>query len=155
MKPKQITAFRLDTDILDAMQKLQDREGISLSEQARRALRPWLEAEGVLKGRFAMGSATWRKYLNRAIDEADALHERLVAVKEGRTRGPRLEELKDVAARVRVWANDANDFVAQARGSANEPPQIDWDEQSPAEIRKALERFLDVRHDLQGLLLAQ
>jgi len=36
----------------------------------------------------------------------------------------------------------------------SEPPIIDWDEQSHAAIRKALERFLDVRPDLERLALA-
>src|SRR5262245_22531658 len=58
---KQITAFKLDVDILDAMRRLQKRDGISLSEQARRALRPWLVAEGILKGQRGMSTATWRK----------------------------------------------------------------------------------------------
>jgi hypothetical protein len=43
------SAFRLGDDILDAMEKLQTRDGISLSEQVRRALVPWLEKKGVLK----------------------------------------------------------------------------------------------------------
>jgi len=46
---KRITAFRLDADLLDAMRRLQERDGISLSEQARRSLRPGLQAKGVLK----------------------------------------------------------------------------------------------------------
>jgi hypothetical protein len=36
----------------------------------------------------------------------------------------------------------------------SDPLTIDWDEQSHAEIRKALERFLDVRADLERLALA-
>lgn len=46
---KQLTALRLDAELLDAMKRLQERDGISLSEQIRRALRPWLESKGVLK----------------------------------------------------------------------------------------------------------
>src|SRR5713226_9176334 len=46
---KRITAFRLDADLLGAMRRLHERDGISLSEQARRSLRPWLEVKGVLK----------------------------------------------------------------------------------------------------------
>jgi uncharacterized protein (DUF4415 family) len=46
---KQITALRIDADLLEAMRALQERDGISLSEQMRRALRPWLESKGVIK----------------------------------------------------------------------------------------------------------
>jgi uncharacterized protein (DUF4415 family) len=47
--PKQLTALRLDEDLLEAMRRLQERDGISFSEQMRRALRPWLESKGVIK----------------------------------------------------------------------------------------------------------
>ena len=46
---KQLTALRLDADLLEAMRRLQERDGISFSEQMRRALRPWLESKGVIK----------------------------------------------------------------------------------------------------------
>lgn len=46
---KQLTALRLDDDLLQAMRRLQERDGISFSEQMRRALRPWLESKGVIK----------------------------------------------------------------------------------------------------------
>jgi hypothetical protein len=35
--------------VLEAMRRLQERDGMPLSEQIRRALRPWLEAKGVIK----------------------------------------------------------------------------------------------------------
>lgn len=47
-KPKMISV-RLDGDLVDAMDALQERYGTPLAEQIRRALRPWLEAQGVLK----------------------------------------------------------------------------------------------------------
>ena len=46
---KRISAVRLDEALLKAMRQLQARDGISLSEQIRRALRPWLESKGVIK----------------------------------------------------------------------------------------------------------
>jgi uncharacterized protein (DUF4415 family) len=46
---KRITAFRIDDDVMEAMRVLQERDGISFSEQMRRALRPWLESKGVIK----------------------------------------------------------------------------------------------------------
>jgi uncharacterized protein (DUF4415 family) len=36
---KQLTALRLDDDLIEAMRRLQERDGISFSEQVRRALR--------------------------------------------------------------------------------------------------------------------
>jgi hypothetical protein len=45
---RRVTTFRVDADVLAGMQRLQARDGISYSEQIRRALRPWLEAKGVL-----------------------------------------------------------------------------------------------------------
>jgi uncharacterized protein (DUF4415 family) len=44
----QMTTFRVDVDVLDAMRRLQERDGIVRSEQIRRALRPWLAKKGVL-----------------------------------------------------------------------------------------------------------
>lgn len=46
---RKVTTFRIDDDLLMAMQVLQERDGIPLSEQIRRALRPWLEEKGVIK----------------------------------------------------------------------------------------------------------
>ena len=46
---RRVATFRIDDDLMEGMQRLQGRDGIPLSEQIRRALRPWLEAKGVLK----------------------------------------------------------------------------------------------------------
>jgi hypothetical protein len=46
---RKVATFRIDDDLLAAMQKLQARDGMPLSEQIRRALRPWLESKGVIK----------------------------------------------------------------------------------------------------------
>ena len=43
-----VTTFRIDDDLLEAMEALKERDGIPLSEQMRRALRPWLESKGVI-----------------------------------------------------------------------------------------------------------
>ncbi len=42
------SAFRLGTDLTDAMAALQERDGIPPSETVRRALRMFLEAKGVM-----------------------------------------------------------------------------------------------------------
>jgi hypothetical protein len=47
--PRKVATFRVDPDLLEAMHRLQERDGIPLSEQIRRALRPWLEAKDVIK----------------------------------------------------------------------------------------------------------
>lgn len=46
---RKVATFRIDDDLLAAMKRLQDRDGIPASEQIRRALRPWLEAKGIMK----------------------------------------------------------------------------------------------------------
>jgi hypothetical protein len=46
---RRVTTFRIDEDLLEAMRRLQERDGILPSEQIRRALRPWLEVKGVMK----------------------------------------------------------------------------------------------------------
>jgi hypothetical protein len=40
---------RLEAELVDAMDALQERYGTPYAEQIRRALRPWLEAQGVLQ----------------------------------------------------------------------------------------------------------
>ena len=44
---KKQTAFRLDSEIMDGLQFVKERDGVPLSEQVRRALRAWLETRGV------------------------------------------------------------------------------------------------------------
>jgi hypothetical protein len=46
---RRIATFRLDEDLLSGLKAVQDRDGIPPSEQARRAIRAWLEAKGVVK----------------------------------------------------------------------------------------------------------
>ena len=49
MSPTKQTAFRLDEDLLAALQVVKVRDGIPLSEQVRRALQAWVEQKGVVK----------------------------------------------------------------------------------------------------------
>jgi hypothetical protein len=44
---KKQTAFRIEPEILDGLQRVKARDGIPLSEQVRRALREWLGRRGV------------------------------------------------------------------------------------------------------------
>ena len=45
--PTTFKAFRPKTEMAEAMRKLKERDGISDSEQMRRALEKWLTAKGV------------------------------------------------------------------------------------------------------------
>ena len=50
MTPRDRTiTFRPDPDLLIGMEQLQERHGTPFSEQIRRALRAWLESQGVIK----------------------------------------------------------------------------------------------------------
>ncbi len=44
---KRQTAFRIDDEIMEGLEMLKERDGISFAEQVRRALRTWLESKGV------------------------------------------------------------------------------------------------------------
>jgi hypothetical protein len=41
------TTFRLETEIMDALAVIRDRDGIPVSEQVRRALKQWIADKGV------------------------------------------------------------------------------------------------------------
>jgi uncharacterized protein (DUF4415 family) len=57
-----MVSVRLDADLVSAMDALQAKHGTPYSEQVRRALRPWLEAQGVLKkGKPLMGEQAGKK----------------------------------------------------------------------------------------------
>lgn len=47
MTPKEITNFRIDSELLDALRQIRDRDGIGIAEQVRRAIRAWVESKGV------------------------------------------------------------------------------------------------------------
>ena len=44
-----VLTVRIDNDLSDAMEALRERHGTPISEQVRRALRSWLENQGVIK----------------------------------------------------------------------------------------------------------
>ena len=46
MVRRKLTAFAIDPDLAAALKLVKERDGISESEQIRRALRTWLEAKG-------------------------------------------------------------------------------------------------------------
>jgi ribbon-helix-helix CopG family protein len=41
------TTFRLETEIMDALAAIRDRDGVAVSEQVRRALKQWIAEKGV------------------------------------------------------------------------------------------------------------
>ena len=47
MSPKELTAFRVEADIMEGLRRVKDRDGVPLSVQVDRALRVWLEKQGV------------------------------------------------------------------------------------------------------------
>ena len=47
MSPKELTAFRVDPDIMEGLRRVKDRDGVPLSVQVDRALRAWLKDKGV------------------------------------------------------------------------------------------------------------
>jgi uncharacterized protein (DUF4415 family) len=49
MSPKELTAFRLEQDVLEGLRTVKERDGVPYSVQVDRALRAWLAEKGVLK----------------------------------------------------------------------------------------------------------
>lgn len=47
MAQRRITTFRIDEDLLDGLRFVQERDGVLVSEQVRRAIRAWLDVRGV------------------------------------------------------------------------------------------------------------
>jgi hypothetical protein len=61
MNPRKLHTFRIDEDLLQAMQDIWERDGIQVSEQIRRAIRAWLETKGVTSRRAERKRAATRK----------------------------------------------------------------------------------------------
>lgn len=55
------TTFRLDTDIMDALAVIRDRDGVPVSEQVRRALKDWIDAKNVKRKTPPRRARTRRK----------------------------------------------------------------------------------------------
>jgi hypothetical protein len=47
MASKELTAFRMDRDLMEGMRRVKDRDGIPLSVQIHRAVEHWLVSKGV------------------------------------------------------------------------------------------------------------
>ncbi|HLG59365.1 MAG TPA: hypothetical protein VI485_28760 [Vicinamibacterales bacterium] len=48
MSPKETTAFRIDTTLLDAMRGVKEAEGIPVTTQIEMAVREWLTKRGTI-----------------------------------------------------------------------------------------------------------
>jgi hypothetical protein len=47
MSPKELTAFRIEPDIMEGLRRVKHRDGIPLSVQVDRALSAWLESKRI------------------------------------------------------------------------------------------------------------
>ena len=47
MTPLRPTNFRLESELLEGLQQVRERDGIPVSEQVRRAIQAWLKEKGV------------------------------------------------------------------------------------------------------------
>jgi len=48
MSPKELTAFRLDTDLLEALRRVKETDGIPVTTQIEKAVAEWLKRRGVV-----------------------------------------------------------------------------------------------------------
>jgi hypothetical protein len=60
MSPKESTALRLNTELLDAMRRVKDTDGIPVTTQIEMAVREWLVKRGAL-GKSRSKRAVTRK----------------------------------------------------------------------------------------------
>jgi hypothetical protein len=47
LSPKELTAFRVDPELMEALRRVKDRDGIPIAEQVRRGLLLWFDSKGV------------------------------------------------------------------------------------------------------------
>lgn len=46
---RRITTFRIDEDLLAGLRAVQERDGVPVPEQVRRAIRAWLDTKNIMK----------------------------------------------------------------------------------------------------------
>ena len=61
MTPKRYAAFRIDEELLDGLREVEERDGVTVAEQVRRAIRAWLETKGISVKRAERKRAATRK----------------------------------------------------------------------------------------------
>jgi hypothetical protein len=47
MSPKELTAFRIDPQVMEGLRQVKERTGLALSVQVHMALTTWLESQGI------------------------------------------------------------------------------------------------------------
>lgn len=48
MTPLKPVNFRLESELLEALQRIRERDGITVTEQVRRAILAWIDSKGVV-----------------------------------------------------------------------------------------------------------
>jgi hypothetical protein len=61
MSPKELTAFRVQPDLMEAMRQVKERDGIPISRQLDFALRDWLRKKGAMPKAARRRAVTRRK----------------------------------------------------------------------------------------------
>lgn len=61
MAPLKQSNFRIEAEILEGLQFVKDRDGLPIAVQVRRALRAWLDSQGVPKKPAPRRAQTRRK----------------------------------------------------------------------------------------------
>ena len=61
MTPLRQTNIRIDSELLDGLRAILERDGVPVSEQVRRAIRMWLESKGVKVKKAERERAATRK----------------------------------------------------------------------------------------------
>jgi hypothetical protein len=47
MSPKKYAGFRIDEELLAGLETIRERDGVTVPEQVRRAIRDWLQKKGL------------------------------------------------------------------------------------------------------------
>ena len=58
---RRITTFRIDEDLLTGLRDVQERDGVPVPEQVRRAIRAWLDTKKVMKKTERKRAATRKR----------------------------------------------------------------------------------------------
>ena len=58
---KEMTAFRIEPEIMDGLRRVKDRDGVPFSVQVDRALRAWLQKNGVFVAKAKTASSNTSK----------------------------------------------------------------------------------------------
>lgn len=59
--PRELTAFRLPPEQLEALRAIKERDGVPLTQQVQRALVLWIKSKGITENKTARKRAGTRK----------------------------------------------------------------------------------------------